>query len=421
MGKQYAPKTFLRFVRGSLLNSCFRKYEIPINLDQEHLLPHEIDHVFRLICELPLQKQRLVEGDFSAITSLATPAGTLAMVREAERREVNITPQFLSAHNDYERSAWIYYHHPDIFDIALSFHEMDRISVGRWSRRPVGRNLPLDCSDDKRQELARFMRETYAKEGRGHHCHIDYYFRENPDRHCFFAYPEDYACTDFAYTNDGQLEPHTRRRAIEVIFVYRPTDGVLEMMAPGGRERVEDLAANFTAAILNLPELPPQLIPNSYDLSTLKRADLEFVTDPEDGISQVMVREVQLYLPLLHNWRQKLVLSADARTAGRANLHRALLDIAAANHLAVDDLNICLAKLTFVFAGLDGKRGKRLTFEISLPDRCTLKDEQHDQIARKYLARWGLTIDADTPQVIARVGFGSQSHFQLRRYPNVAG
>lgn len=421
MGKQYAPKTFLRYVRGGLLNFCFRKYDIPITLDHEYLLPYEIENIFKLICGLPLPKQHLVEGDFSAITSLATPAGTLAMAREAERRGLDITWQFTSAHNDYERATWIYYNHPDIFDIAASFHEMDRVSVGRWSRRFVGRDLPLDCSDARLQELARFMRETYEKEGRGHHCHIDYYPRANPDRHCFFAYPEDYACTDFAYSNDGQLEPHTRRRAIEVIFVYRPTDGVLEMMAPGGRERVEDLAANFTAAILNLPELPPQLIPNSYDLSMLKRADLAFVTDPEDGISQVLVREVQLYLPLLDNWRQKLILSTDARTAGRANLHHALLNIAAANHLAVDDLNICLAKLTFVFAGLDGKRGKRLTFEIALPDRCTLKDESHDQIARKYLSRWGFTLDADVPQVIARVGFGREPHFQLRRYPNVAG
>ncbi len=420
MGKQYAPKTFLRYVRGGLLNYCFKKHDIPITLPHEHLYGHQIEDTFKKIGELPLPQQRLVEGDFSAITSLATPAGTLAMVREAERRKLDFNWHFMTTHNDYERATWIYYNHPDIFDIAASFHEMDRVSVGRWSRRFVGRNIAMDCSEAKRKELARLMSETYAKEGRGHHCHIDYYVRTNPDRHCFFAYPEDYACTDFAYSNEGQLEQNTRRRAIEVIYVYRPADGVLEMLAPGGRERVEDLAADFTAAILNLPELPPQLVPNTYDLSMFKRADLNFVTDPEDGISQVLVREISLYLPSLHHWRQKLVLSTDARSSGRANLHRALLDIAAANHVAIDDLNICLAKLTFVFAGLDGKRGKRMTFEIALPDRCTLKDESHDQIARKYLSRWGLVIDADAPQVLARVGPGSQPHFQLRRYPNVA-
>lgn len=421
MGRPYAPKTFLRYIRGSLLATCIKKYDVEISVGLEHLRPSEIDDLYRLICDLSPPLQRTIEGDFSAIASLAGPAGSLAMMREAERRRLDVNAAFLSAHNDHERAFWIYYHHHDIFDIASSFQEMDRVSAGRWSRRFVGRDLRIDHSHAKLRELAHLMRETYAKEGRGHFCHIDHYFRTNPDRHCFFAYPEDFASTDFTYSSDGALEPHTHKRAIEVIFVYRPTDGVLELMAPGGRERVDDLAANFTAAILNLPELPAQLIPNSYDLSMIKRADLTFPTDPDDGISQVLVREIQLYLPLLHNWRQKLVLSTDTRSAGRTDLHRALTDIAAANHQAIDDLKISLVKMTFVFASLDGKRGKRLTFEIGLPDRCTLKDEPYDQIVRKYLTRWGLAVDGDAPQVVARVGFEREPNIQLRRHRNVAG
>jgi hypothetical protein len=35
------------------------------------------------------------------------------------------------------------------------------------------------------------------------------------------------------------------------------------------------------------------------------------------------------------------------------------------------------------------EKGKTLTFEISASDRCTLKDDPLDQIAKKYLEKWG--------------------------------
>jgi hypothetical protein len=43
---------------------------------------------------------------------------------------------------------------------------------------------------------------------------------------------------------------------------------------------------------------------------------------------------------------------------------------------------VAKTKLQMKFAGRDGKRSKSLTFEISTPDRCTLKDDPMDRSPR---------------------------------------
>jgi hypothetical protein len=61
--------------------------------------------------------------------------------------------------------------------------------------------------------------------------------------------------------------------------------------------------------------------------------------------------------------------------------------------LPMNIVTVAKAKLKLAFAPVDGKKGKTLTFEISAPDRCTLKDDPLDQIARKYIERWGFIVD----------------------------
>jgi len=58
-------------------------------------------------------------------------------------------------------------------------------------------------------------------------------------------------------------------------------------------------------------------------------------------------------------------------------------------NIPLDKTVITRAKIQIQFAGRDGKKGKSLTFEISSPNRCTLKDDPLDQIAKKYLEKWG--------------------------------
>jgi hypothetical protein len=85
---------------------------------------------------------------------------------------------------------------------------------------------------------------------------------------------------------------------------------------------------------------------------------------------------------------RRITFEANSRNDGKA-IYKLIDRALAKQSLSLDDVIVAKAKLQFKFAGRDGKRGKSLTFEISTPDRHTLKDDPMDQIAKKYVERWG--------------------------------
>ncbi len=87
---------------------------------------------------------------------------------------------------------------------------------------------------------------------------------------------------------------------------------------------------------------------------------------------------------------RRITLEASQSSSdGQAVYH--LLDKALnQKNLSLDTVNITKAKFQIKLAPQNGKKAKSLTFEISLPDRCTLKDDPADQIAKNYVEQWGL-------------------------------
>ena len=51
------------------------------------------------------------------------------------------------------------------------------------------------------------------------------------------------------------------------------------------------------------------------------------------------------------------------------------------------------AKIVVEFEPANGRRGKRMTFQVTSPDSCGLGDNPHEQIARRILKRAGITND----------------------------
>ncbi len=414
MAGQYAPKTFIRQVRGALLNRCLRQYGIEADLNIEIIKPAVVETIFQRLMAVPPEQLHLVERDFATITELASREGAEALLMQAAHAGVDFSTLFAQARNDYERACWAFLEHRDIFELAACFHAMDHIGAGRWRRRWVGENLVPATDAQAIQMLQSLMRATYAKEGRGRRCHVDYYMRHEPTRHCFFAYPEDHLRTDLGYDEDDALRDHPRKVAFEVIFVYRPEEGVLEVMAPGGKDQVKDLAACFCAAILGVPELPEKSLPRVFDLERLKQPDVTFPTDPEDAIELVQLREVKLTLPKRHGWRRRVQFSADARAHDPATTHQMLVETVQLANVPLEDVIVSHARFCLIFAPPDGTRPRHLVFTVSTPDICNLKDGHHDNIARKYLRRWGLVVDESAAKVHARSGSASRAGLLLR-------
>ncbi len=386
MARNYSPKTFLRQAPNVILKEYFRRRGELTDIDFDGLTETQVDPIFEAMEAMPPSRTTAIETDFRQINELACPRGVEAILEEAAFRGKDWSERFAGMKNHHEKAFWTFLHDPSLFHVAGCFDYMDR--VGFWRQRFAGKGLRPALGDEHISRLAAEITEFYARQGRGRYCHVDNYLRKRPDRHCYFVYPEDYPTTDIGYDEQGQFQHRPRRPAFENVFVYRPEDGMLELHAKGKKEHIEGLQEIFCKTILGLDELPEDDTGPAFDLSVLRSRDFaSSPTDPEDGVRAVFVRRLRLDLLGV---RRRITLEAGASLEARHAIY-ALADKALnKEHVSLEKAFINLATLTFVFSPRNGQRAKRLTFDIANPDRCTLKDDYYDQIAKKYLRRWGI-------------------------------
>lgn len=398
MCAQFAAKTFLRQVRPAQFLKYFQQLGIEPPVDLSLLKHNKVEPAFAWLKSLTQPLRSQVERDFCAVSELANASGIEALLNAAKARGLDWSQIFADPNaNHYHRSFFAFLFHRDVFDAAACCHGMDRISGARWRRRLVGRGLEPATAPEAIEQLRSQIQAIYLRQGRGRQCHIDYYRRADPDRHCFFAYPEDHATSDLSYDRNGEFGQHIRRPSLEVVFVYRPDEGLLEIAALGGKQHVTELAAVFCGCILDLPELPLQYPSGTIELNHLLSRDFDFPTEPSDGIDAVMLRTLELTLP---GGRQRAI---EFRVRVNRYDPQAVLDLI---HETLDrdrvnlhEVTVTAAHLTVLFAPSEGSaRGKRLAFSLRQPDTCSLKDHPHDQILKRCLRRWDILRDSGARQ-----------------------
>jgi hypothetical protein len=386
MGRQYSAKTFLRSVPNFLLKQYFEQQAIDLGLNWLMVTADNVEWVFAAMEKLPENRRCRIDSDFRLINELACERGTLAILDQAGGLRANLAERFERMKNAYERAFWTFLNEPDCFRTASCFHEMDR--MGGWRRRFLGCRIEAGHDREGLQAFEKALQLIYRRQGRGRFCHVDYYLRQNPERHCYFAYPEDYANTDIGYDEHGQFQQRARRSALEIIFVYRPDDGMLELRGKGNGKQIAELQRIFGELILGLDELPDEHERVPYDLDVLKDACFPFSTDPQDRIAAVHVRQLRLRLP--GPLKRQITLSAESSRQAPQALHDLLHEAINRTRVPLSQLRVAQAKLRLTFTPEDGERPRTLTFEVAYPDRCTLKDDPHDQVAKKYLQQWGI-------------------------------
>ncbi|MDI9431538.1 MAG: hypothetical protein QM570_07455 [Planctomycetota bacterium] len=389
MSRNYSPKTFLRKTPNALLKEYFAAKGVLGEIAFEKLGETKVDPVIAAMEALPVRERTLIEQEFRQINELAYEQGVRVLLEEGQSpyHELDLAETFGSMGSHYERAFWMFLNHRKVFDIAADFAYMDR--VRSWRNREVGAGLTPAVEKNDLLALAHEVSAFYRQEGRGYHCVVDNYLREDPERHCYFAYPEDYGTVDMELNEQEEFIKRARKPAFEVVFVYRPQTGILETNAKGRKDQIEKLLGIFCRVILGLDGLPDK--PSErYDLAPLKDPSISLATDPEDGIEGVFIRMLRFDLPDSGN--RRITFEANSATDGKA-IYRLIERVIAKQGLPMNIVTVAKAKLKLEFAGVDGKKGKTLTFEISTPDRCTLKDDPPDQIARKYIERWGFVVD----------------------------
>jgi hypothetical protein len=390
MSRQYNLGTFLRQMPRASLENYFGGKGILGDVDFFDIHRNNIEPALKAVMALPLHQRVEVDTDFRDIFALADRNGTRIMTELASSMEPGLVDLLGCMENHYERAMWLFLYRNrspnDLFHACRLSAELRKLSFPK-SKRLVG--LPhQDPAHDQAtcQALAAGLSEWYRRQGRGDRCLVEYHYRANPDRHCFFAFADDYSGALLTLGQDG-LARQSVRPVFEICFVFYPDEGVLELAAPGRAREVAALQDLFCRTTLGLNRRPTAQGRIVYNLDGLLNPGFSFATDPEDGIDLVELLAVELMdcnSPRHRVWLMKPAGSTDT-------LDDLIARFCRGEGLSRESVAIRQVRLRLTFRG-DGQmnRNSTKTFMVSSPDGTSLKDGPRDQIARKYLKRWNI-------------------------------
>jgi hypothetical protein len=254
-------------------------------------------------------------------------------------------------------------------------------------RKDIPRKQP-DVDPKALEELANAVAAYYwERQGRGTPCRTETYLRA--DRyHYFFVYPKDYADTFTGYNDQGQFERRPWNPAFELIYIYDPDDGALDLYVRGDKRIVRDLQELFGRAILHEELGDETRKPAPYDLNGLKRREFSFPTEPADHVKGVRVSELKL--SLVGSPKDKITFQATDSKAPRDAVYALIETALHERRLPLSMVNVSSAVIKMVFENTNGhgRATKVLTFRVSHPNSCNLKDSPEELVAKKYLKEW---------------------------------
>jgi hypothetical protein len=384
----FVPKTFLRQVRLPYLVRYFQQRNIAIPWPEPQGRRKDIHALYDLIWAQDPPVVEMVEADWSAVADLTTAAGTDALVAEAAQLGRDVTTILQDARNGYERALIVLMEHPDVFDRAVAFMASDAAAGSRWHHRAASPGLPVITGPEDMANLEKLLRDHYRREGRGRNCRVEYHQRTGPLRHCFFAYPEDHPIGEIAYDERADLRRRTRRRAFEVAFVYRPVEGAIDVLAPGGKKTCHNLGCIFSAVTLGGKDEIDYRKTSSVNLDMFRDRRVLLATEPEDRIASVEICQISFRLSGHPSGGVTF-----SKPSSDPDTHAVYDLIEAAGESGRLDFGSATVQSVGLRATIEPRnsiRDRRVKFTLHAPDRCTLGERHYDQLLRKYLVRWGI-------------------------------
>lgn len=387
MAVQFTPKTFLRQTSNAMLQLCFEKVgalkDVPWNDTPEH----KIEVVFDQWQNLADTPRLEIEGVFEEAEALANEEGLKTLIDEGQFHGLDLANELEPFPNFRDKALHVWLSYPRVFQVAGTINHAHSLTQRFWRKRG---NMPTTQPDVTEAGIASFrdaISTYYRNEGRGRNCTVDAYLRVNRF-HYFFAYPDDYADTYLGHDERGQFVRRPQRPAFEIVFLFDPVDGTLDLYAKGRSEVHTDLQTIFCRTLLG-QELPPEL-PRShpYELNCLKSRDFGFPTDPADGIEEVRIRKLRL--SVLGGAKRRITLEADP-TGTPFDIYEMVDDYLNREKLPDTLINVTQAQFHFRWHHTGQGRQKTLTFEVSFPNSSNLKSVRREElraVGEKYLKLW---------------------------------
>jgi len=383
--RHFSPKRFFRDVPATFLEQYFQKKQLLPDFKFSKLSELDVDRLYSAWEALTEKQLTESEQDFKEIDSLACEGGINAIRDNADwwGEEAILLAGMASLKSFHEKAFWIYLEHNKYWKVANDFFHADSIRTRLWRKRL---NLPKSTAKVEPENIKALEKNLvhffHDKEGRGKNCKVDCYKRGKLDY--FFAYPEDYPRTQIIWHNKN-LKRQLETPAFEIIFIFNPEEGTLELYLDGDRKIIPELQQIFAGAILDFVLTEDEKNNRVYDLSPLKSADLNFQYSPDSGIIGVAIKKLRLKIG---GANQKITLEADP-TYNPLVVYEMLDSLKKSFPSA--NMFVTQVGLIVTFASSANRsKPKTKAFDISWPNSCSLKDGDNDRIIRKMLVDSGI-------------------------------
>ncbi len=391
MARRYALSTFLRQTPNALLEAYFHQRGLLTDHTFRRIKPTDAHLIIAAMETLYESERAEVEAEFRDIYILADEKGSLIIAEQLDHTGHDAASKLESVSNPYALAMWLFMEHGprsgrlDLFSTCATLAHIRSLSFPR-SKRKTGLPQQTPRSDPKTlRALAEGIKAAYRPQGRAYRCKVEHYVRPNPIRHIFHAFPEDYACSELGYDGD-ELTANTRRPVFEVVFVFDPASGDLELSAPGRKKVTTRLQSLFCSQALGMLGLPNSPSPPPLRLDLLKNSDFAFPTEPDDQITRVEL----LFLKLHPVEAPSHIVTFQIWPSVFMSLHDWMNRWQMREGRTVEDLWVAEAKLRFTWRAKPRQRPRVTLVRLAAPDTIALDDLPEHQIIRRYLKTWNL-------------------------------
>ena len=326
------------------------------------------------------------------VTQMATEVGQSALLSVVQDR---LFVEELE--NAYARSLWVFLNEPESFQHAeqVCYTDGHRYGARMWSGYEGPKGLVPNASAATLEAFEQAARKLFGSLNA--HCEIYRRTRPNLDQpdsglHQLTLFHDDLPDTylEFELEKETPVRRH-RRPVVEVSITYEPATGVIEVVASVGKLR-DQLARIFADTVLRQGIAAEQIALRRFDLSPLlQRFDFPF--DAADHIE--LVKLVLLRLHQMNNPKRQLSLECPSRADGTIWDHARDV-LAHGNDLVRAGYVATKATLSVKFLpGVGNRRGETLTFNITVPNGCDLKNQTERQrlVGERYVKSWGLLVE----------------------------
>ncbi len=386
MSRHYSPKRFFREVPDGYLASYFRRRDLVPIMQLTSKTTLDVDALHSALEALPDDLRLDIEQDFAEIDALACESGIQAVLDDAEWwGDLDTLLKGLELNGSFHAKAfWLFLEHRKYWHVANAFFHADSIHTRYWRKRINLPQSPAKVALENIQLLEKnLVKFFHDKEGRGKNCKVDCYKRGKLDY--FFAYPEDYPQSRIVW-KQRELKRQPETPAFEIIFIFDPEQGALELYLDGSRKIVLELQTIFAGAILEFELTEDEKDNRVYDLNPLKSTDtVKFHYAPETGITSVAVKKLRLKVI---STNQRITLEADP-THNPLVVYEMLEKVK--KSYSADSMMVTQVGIIVTFApSANRSKPKTRSFDISWPNSCSLRHDGNDKIIRQMLVDSGL-------------------------------